>query len=422
MTSYEDVVRKNPRGLTRAIKNGIPEAIRGMVWQLISKSTHPDLEDAYRNLLSRSSPFEKLITRDLSRTFPNHEYFQQGAKGQTDLFHVMKAYSLYDPEVGYCQGLTFVVGPLLLNMPDEEAFCVLVRLMKEYSMRGFYTPKMEGLQLRLYQFDKLLQEHLPAIFKHLNKEGIRSSMYASQWFLTLFAYRFPLPIVFRILDILFAEGLEVIFRFSIALLKKNQDAILSMEFEQLIDYLKHGLFETYSENVTMLIEDAYNVRIIKRRLDKLEKDWEDEKFKLSDEYMELEELRKENRALLGQIKDLRDAYQSLSDDSRKLHTSWGTVVQERDTLQEVVDSLERQVKDFKSIFYVEKRSAAMEVANEMKELENKNFHLATKNFELEERVVELERALVETKLQLAQVELEKAEMKSRWDTLRRTLE
>lgn len=36
-------------------------------------------------------------------------------------------------EVGYTQGVAFIVAALLLNMPDEEAFCVLVRLMESVS-------------------------------------------------------------------------------------------------------------------------------------------------------------------------------------------------------------------------------------------------------------------------------------------------
>jgi hypothetical protein len=45
------------------------------------------------------------------------------------LFNVMKAYAVMDPEVGYCQGSAFIVGMLLLNMPEEDAFCVFVKLM-----------------------------------------------------------------------------------------------------------------------------------------------------------------------------------------------------------------------------------------------------------------------------------------------------
>jgi ecotropic viral integration site 5 protein len=74
----------------------------------------------------------------------------------------------YDTEVGYCQGLPFVVAVLLLNvshsdrtmdfclilikMPDEEAFCLLVRFMYVYDLRGHFLPEMPKLQLRLVPF------------------------------------------------------------------------------------------------------------------------------------------------------------------------------------------------------------------------------------------------------------------------------
>lgn len=80
-----------------------------------------ELETTYSTLLKQTSPHEKAIMRDLSRTFPNHEYFKEGGEpgtgtGQENLFNVVKAYSLYDEDVGYCQGLQFIVGPLLLNV------------------------------------------------------------------------------------------------------------------------------------------------------------------------------------------------------------------------------------------------------------------------------------------------------------------
>lgn len=66
-------------------------------------------------------------------------------------------------------------------MPEEEAFCVLVQLMKQYNFRELYTPNMVGLRMRLYQFESVLKEHLPAVEKHLENEGVKSTMYASQW-------------------------------------------------------------------------------------------------------------------------------------------------------------------------------------------------------------------------------------------------
>lgn len=71
----------------------------------------------YTTQLSRESTHSKLIQRDLARTFPKHEYFQnEDGEGQIALFNVIKSYSLFDTEVGYCQGISFVVGALLLNV------------------------------------------------------------------------------------------------------------------------------------------------------------------------------------------------------------------------------------------------------------------------------------------------------------------
>ena len=137
-------------------------------------------------------------------------------------------------------------------MPDEEAFCVLVKLMKQYNLRSHFLPGMDGLQLRLFQFDRLVEEMLPRVHSHLLAQGINSSMYASQWFMTLFAYKFPLSLVFRIYDTIFTEGIEAIFRFSIALLKKNEKRIIELDFEPLLEFLKSGLFESYQVHITII--------------------------------------------------------------------------------------------------------------------------------------------------------------------------
>lgn len=114
---YEKISKSNAKQLSQHIRLGIPFSLRGMMWQLFSGSKDDALEEQYRELLNETSSHEKLIQRDLARTFPGHDYFKErGGDGQEGLFNVVKAYSLYDPEVGYCQGLAFVVGPLLLNV------------------------------------------------------------------------------------------------------------------------------------------------------------------------------------------------------------------------------------------------------------------------------------------------------------------
>ncbi|GAA5840021.1 hypothetical protein JCM3766R1_000642 [Sporobolomyces carnicolor] len=326
MSDYEEVARTQPRELSKAIQRGIPQSLRGMTWQLMAAAKDPTLEMVYQELLAQTSSHEKSISRDLSRTFPKHEYFMDEAGvGQENLFNVVKAYSLYDEEVGYTQGLQFIVGPLLLNMPDEETFCVLVRLMKSYDLRSHYTPNMPGLQLRLFQFDRLVEELLPGVFLHMLRQGVKSSMYASQWFLTLFGYRFPLELVSAVFDLVFAEGVEAIFRFAIALIKRNEDVLLKLEFEDLIEFLKNGLFEVYAPTreekeqnpkalyrVREFVREALQVRITPMMLDQFGEEWSTLLAAQTAHTAELDALRKANLQLSLQVRQLESSLSQIN--------------------------------------------------------------------------------------------------------------
>lgn len=326
MSDYEEVARTQPRELSKAIQRGIPQSLRGMTWQLMAAAKDPTLEMVYQELLHQTSSHEKSIARDLSRTFPKLEYFMdEKGVGQENLFNVVKAYSLYDEEVGYTQGLQFIVGPLLLNMPDEETFCVLVRLMKSYDLRSHYTPNMPGLQLRLFQFDRLVEELLPGVFLHMLRQGVKSSMYASQWFLTLFGYRFPLELVSAVFDLVFAEGVEAIFRFAIALIKRNEDVLLKLEFEDLIEFLKNGLFEVYAPTreekeknekapykVREFVREALQVRITPLMLDQFGEEWSILLAAQTAHTAELDALRKANLQLSLQVRQLEGSLSQIN--------------------------------------------------------------------------------------------------------------
>ncbi|ORY89078.1 rab-GTPase-TBC domain-domain-containing protein [Leucosporidium creatinivorum] len=330
MSNYEEVASTNPRELSRAIQRGIPPALRGMCWQLMAATKDPALVETYTSLLKQTSPHEKSIGRDLNRTFPKHSYFMDSeGVGQENLFNVVKAYSIYDEEVGYTQGLQFIVGPLLLNMPDEEAFCVLVRLMKSYDLRSHYTPNMPGLQLRLFQFDRLLEELLPGVFMHLLRQGIKSSMYASQWFLTLFGYRFPLELVSSVFDLVFAEGVEAIFRFSVAILKRSEDKIVQLEFEDLIEFLKNELFEVYAPDpddpsphplykAQEFVREALQVKITPLMLDQFGEEWTSLCAQQSAHTLELDSLRKANAQLSSQVRQLEASLSQVNEEHCEL--------------------------------------------------------------------------------------------------------
>ncbi|KAF9414508.1 hypothetical protein BGZ94_000369 [Podila epigama] len=271
---YNAVASKLPHLLSARVRQGLPSKLRGLIWQTMSQATSTYLETMYTQLLKEHSPYERIIQRDLARTFPQIDMFkEEGGHGQKMLGNILNAYSLYDPHVGYCQGLGFLVGPLLMNMDEKEAFCVFVRLMETYDMRTMFTLNMEGLQLRLYQFSALLSEHLPMLHAHLSFHSIHAAMYASQWFLSLFAYTYPLPLVLRIYDVVFTEGApETIMRVAVAFLKKNEERLMQLqEFEDLLEALSSNLYDIYEDNAGCVIRDAMALssEISKEKLDAL---------------------------------------------------------------------------------------------------------------------------------------------------------
>jgi hypothetical protein len=112
------------------------------------------------------------------------------------------------------------------------------RLMEDYDLRSCFLPDLSGLHLRIFQFQQLLAQHMPQLAKHLDELGIESA-YLSQWFLSFFAVTCPLPMLFRIYDVLFAEGAsETIMRVALALMKRNEQKLLSLsEFEDVMQLL-----------------------------------------------------------------------------------------------------------------------------------------------------------------------------------------
>lgn len=125
-----------PTLLSKKIRSGIPPPLRGVVWQSMSGARDPILEDHFDRLCGESSPYEGIIGKDLGRSFPGVEMFRDPeGDGQRMLGRVLKCFSLYDHKIGYCQGLGFLVGPLLMHMGDKQAFCVLVRYVTQGSWK-----------------------------------------------------------------------------------------------------------------------------------------------------------------------------------------------------------------------------------------------------------------------------------------------
>src|SRR5215469_11542221 len=135
--------------------------------------------------------------------------------------------------------------------------------MEDYDLRSCFLPDLSGLHLRIYQFQKLLYQHLPELAAHLNHLQVEGA-YLSQWFLSFFATTCPLPMLFRIYDVIFAEGAsETIMRVALSIMRRNERKLFGFtEFEDVMQLLlSRSLWDPYGMSATSadeLVNDFCN--------------------------------------------------------------------------------------------------------------------------------------------------------------------
>uniref|UniRef100_A0A8D1QMP7 Ecotropic viral integration site 5 n=1 Tax=Sus scrofa TaxID=9823 RepID=A0A8D1QMP7_PIG len=390
VNEWEEVRKKKEKQVKELVRKGIPHHFRAIVWQLLCSAQSMPIKDQYSELLKMTSPCEKLIRRDIARTYPEHNFFKEkDSLGQEVLFNVMKAYSLVDREVGYCQGSAFIVGLLLMQMPEEEAFCVFVKLMQDYRLRELFKPSMAELGLCMYQFECMIQEHLPELFVHFQSQSFHTSMYASSWFLTIFLTTFPLPIATRIFDIFMSEGLEIVFRVGLALLQMNQAELMQLDMEGMLQHFQKVIPHQFDGGPDKLIQAAYQVKYNSKKMKKLEKEYTTIKTKEMEEQVEIKRLRTENRLLKQRIETLEKESASLAD--RLIQHKCSSNYNEDFVLQ-----LEKEL--------VQARLSEAESQCALKEMQDKVLDIEKRNnsFPDENNIARLQEELIAVKLREAE--------------------
>ncbi|MCI4378260.1 hypothetical protein PGIGA_G00213820 [Pangasianodon gigas] len=345
-----------------ALCQGVPKCRRGEVWLLLSQQYRlrhhlpqrqqpPDTP--YQDLLKQLTTQQHAILVDLGRTFPTHQYFsaQLGA-GQLSLYNLLKAYSLLDTEVGYCQGISFVAGVLLLHMSEEQAFDTLKFLMYDLGLRRQYRPDMISLQIQMYQLSRLLHDYHRGLYSHLEEHEISPSLYAAPWFLTLFASQFPLGFVSRIFDLLFVQGTEVIFKVALCLLSSHEGEILECDsFESIVDYLKTTIPALTQSQMEETITKALEMDISKQ-LHAYEVEYhvlQDEMVDaapLSEESDRLDKLEKTNAQLKKQNMDLLEKLQAARGKIQSLENSVESFLARESQMKHMIRSLEQEKTNY----------------------------------------------------------------------------
>uniref|UniRef100_A0A3Q3XAT8 Rab GTPase-activating protein 1 n=1 Tax=Mola mola TaxID=94237 RepID=A0A3Q3XAT8_MOLML len=320
-----------PKQLPALVRSGIPEALRGEVWQLLAGCHNNDHQvEEYRTLITKVTPSVSELSMKRNDCVP------------ACLCPLHQAYSVYDEEIGYCQGQSFLAAVLLLHMPEEQAFSVLVKIMFEYGLRDLFKQNFEDLHCKFFQLERLMQEYIPDLYNHFLNVGLEAHMYASQWFLTLFTAKFPLYMVFHIIDLLLCEGISVIFNVALALLKTSKDDLIQTDFEGALKFFRVPVPKRYrsEENAKKLMELACSMKISQKKLKKFEKEYHTLREQQEQQEAPIERYERENRRL--QEANMR-LEQENDDLAHELVSSKIALRKDLDNAEEKADALNKEL-------------------------------------------------------------------------------
>ena len=238
MRLWAEYLRDNGRNMTllrqptfhKLIRVGLPNRLRGEIWELTSGSLYLRLENPtlYTDTLNKNVGRESLaideIEKDLNRSLPEYPGFQS-EEGIGRLRRVLTAYSWVNAEVGYCQAMNIVVAALLIYMSEAQAFFLLSALCDRL-VPGYYSTTMYGTLLDQKVFEALVEKTIPVLWEHLVKSDVQLSVVSLPWFLSLYINSMPLVFAFRVLDVFFVEGPKVLFQVGLAILRINGEELL----------------------------------------------------------------------------------------------------------------------------------------------------------------------------------------------------
>ncbi len=249
----------NPKKYQKMLKKGVPARYRWSIWK-----NHVEIDkfydrELYERLKGLTSRWETDIIKDLHRTFPFEPYFYSSKfeqVGQKQLFNVLKAISLYLPNVGYAQSMNFLVAFLLIvNGGNElEAFWTFISLARDHRflVMGLFEKGFPLLEFYTFIFYQLLEAEHTALFDHIKQQQIPDLLWLFKWILTIFLYSFPQKQVVRIWDFIMVRGLFSVIQVAISIVKFLEKDILNLDtfgIDQLFKHLKGEVQKPKSQSL-----------------------------------------------------------------------------------------------------------------------------------------------------------------------------
>ena len=231
---------------------------RIILWKRITNYESIKKQINYKQLLKEAllkldEDTKSLIMKDVERTF----FDDKEEENQKKLENILNSTTYYEKELGYFQGMNYIIGFImhLLNYNEEETFYLYLSIIKNTDFKKIYNNNLELLNKYIYFLKKYIEMYTPKIAQYLKDNIIEPSFFCQTWFFTLFTKynsffninNYPKSIVL-ILENFILDGYIAIFRAGITFLNYYQNKMILLEKDRFLEFLINDMSQDMITN------------------------------------------------------------------------------------------------------------------------------------------------------------------------------
>ena len=269
------------------------------------------------------------IKRDIDRTFYTDFFIKEGGKEM--LKNVLEYMCGVPGNVGYCQGMNFIVGSMLSLFRNEiKTLYIFSNLIQNYELVNLFAYNTPDYGIRVFQINYYVRKYLPRIYHHFNNNNLSFDMIYSRWLLTLFANYLDINRLDFPWTCIFTDGWKGIIKLCLILLYELREQLLKCDLEKLSNLLKEETLKYHNNYMSSFfmyqrmfkvknkklkeLRNEYFIDLARRKLEdtnsEVEK-WDEDQKQPLNEYLE-----KKNKLELESQKKI-EYFKTLNEEANK---------------------------------------------------------------------------------------------------------
>ena len=201
------------------------------------------------------------IKRDIDRTYYTDFFTKEGGKEM--LKNVLEFMCGVPGNVGYCQGMNFIVGSMLsLFRKEETALFIFSNLIQKYDLINLFAYNTPDYGIRVFQLNYYVRKYIPSIYHHFKNNNLSFDMIYSRWLLTLFANYLDINRLDFPWSCIFSDGWKGIIKISLIFLYELKEQLLKCDLEKLSNLLKEETLKYHNNymNSFFLYQKFFKVK------------------------------------------------------------------------------------------------------------------------------------------------------------------